>query len=1179
MSRFWSLNSVAEAFTKWMQWASLSGVSAELLAHVMGAKIVNPIEMNSHFSSLIGTSWIGDGAITSIEQQLAHIFGTEDISMIIAGYNDSAFTVNSKSFKEGMEIGETDFARIIMIPCNWANQHWTLLTADRLQSKLYIGDGLSPARRHSESQFANLHHYLNLDRRFEIEMFSDYGNQCDSHSCGILLLLQMERIIRQTRKAQLLKPYQSKYCQDHRLRYSIMSMMAFTDLVPGVIDQFFGELYVPSKPIVSQAPVQQSRVPAKDSNVISGEKDLDETFFQDDDLIQPVQQLKKVYSGSDDYDGSEYSSSSDSDSDGLLDHKPDNVQVGADSRFSRFEPSAMNELFRVKTDHDALIDEVDDPGISLAEHTEILKSMPPDDRAKYLLEAGVNKQRVSFSSYRVEDINQTELEYDIDSVIWVGDTLPISCDIKIFPVPNRTATLTSTNHVTRLVNGSNVPLSTIPNFEFGSFGDFGMFRAMVMFPALRRRDTYRWVNIVSNDYYESFYQDILKPALELTVPSHFMGHYPLDYSITMSINRDKGKLKYPGYIVANEYLHILVENMRELAAEIDDFDGMFFMIYGKDMKLGTRGRNPVDTFLSKYSPFDRSLIQLDDLIMDFAIEIRSVHEARTMLTLNSSLEILLRQFGFVNFDHYRWCFTEDVQGLRAKMGANRVANTQLLFMQAYFVEKEILFSKSKVYEGGTSFSIKDAIHRTDIYSRSFETTRKAFEIAGNTSYPLRLEFRGSENCVRYLFDLGDEYWKRTLVESGSLLDLKTLDICEWKLARLEVYDDTLLRISQTFTEAGSNKLKLLLAAITCHFIKSLIVYPENGSVFKRLWNTSGANANTLRTNIPYINSNIAEQTLLIDDEEFEAIGYTYGLINKSDRRLHKIGKITNNREPLFMSFHTAKEVFHAFLASLLEKFPAPEKHLNVDNLPSELSTFERNSIVAIVKHPLFKKSRSTWRTRFEWFFSKDAINANSKWSQGWATLSYRKPYLDWLSNQSDQEQAMEDIWGMFRQLECLPDSTLKNKVWNTGKIVGQASIHVRFVENELIQGATKNETDEAPSVVDGSNVGESETIQGVGSGNIGDDAKISNVKAPKVQSAYKSSWICNCGKKFVPRRNGVPSKPMKSHQNTCKLYMKSKNGDISPASTSSDTSAETTTSETSPTTTTSSNRSPTNTNS
>jgi hypothetical protein len=129
----------------------------------------------------------------------------------------------------------------------------------------------------------------------------------------------------------------------------------------------------------------------------------------------------------------------------------------------------------------------------------------------------------------------------------------------------------------------------------------------------------------------------------------------------MSINRDKGKLKYPGYIVTNEYLHILVENMLELAAEIDDFDGMFFMIYGKDMKLGTRGRNPVETFLSKYSPFDRSLIQSDDLIMDLAIEVRSdrdIYEARTMLTLSSSLERLSRQFGFVNFDHYRSCFTE-----------------------------------------------------------------------------------------------------------------------------------------------------------------------------------------------------------------------------------------------------------------------------------------------------------------------------------------------------------------------------------------------------------------------------------------------------------------------------------------------------------------------------------------
>ncbi|KAL1914188.1 uncharacterized protein VTP21DRAFT_9694 [Calcarisporiella thermophila] len=457
------------------------------------------------------------------------------------------------------------------------------------------------------------------------------------------------------------------------------------------------------------------------------------------------------------------------------------------------------------------------------------------------------KIRLTFDDHFGFDEREIGIAVDIDSFLWTGDVIPVKEEIKIFPFPNRSATLTTHNHLYVQIpdsEGGEVRLSQIPNFELAHFGPMGNFRLLILFPRLRKRsEKGRWINFVTSKDMARFYDELLLPSIlaVTTVDAHC--HFPLSYDLTMknSMTR-KGEFKYPGFVLHSSFIPRVVEEMRkrvETTRSLEDFRDFFFHIYAKNLKLATKSSysDTMSYVQEKCPSLDFEQMSSDAIMVDLGVEWYFQDKrsgARTLLWRATFLDELFQQCkatALPRRDSWNHCSTLGGKAAEWPMRIRKAIHCA--FIQAYHLEKEVLYSCTKGSKAGVlKFDPDDALFYNKRYQDSVSAMKTAWTSAKNESFGVRLEMRMSLSAFRKVFDVVQER-ARSFVSKRAFAAVPTSLVSQFKLAKLKAYDEILRRQSLTAIKDRVEVQSVNLTGIIVWLIKSIISRPDDYGSFLR----------------------------------------------------------------------------------------------------------------------------------------------------------------------------------------------------------------------------------------------------------------------------------------------------------------------------------------------------------
>jgi hypothetical protein len=190
---------------------------------------------------------------------------------------------------------------------------------------------------------------------------------------------------------------------------------------------------------------------------------------------------------------------------------------------------------------------------------------------------------------------------DFDSLIQNSFDLPICGLYNIVLVPNRLATHNKDDKCTFTHPLYPNPIHThqCPNVEFCMGGPGDTIRIIACFPAIQMKSNNRYINYMSENQYELFYDYVIFPALEVALDTcqNQLERFPKTYCCAEILSRNaNGNYTYPSkqYPDTNGGIRQLLRIMLRIVEQCNDIDSpiyqfrhMYYHMYGKNLKLST----------------------------------------------------------------------------------------------------------------------------------------------------------------------------------------------------------------------------------------------------------------------------------------------------------------------------------------------------------------------------------------------------------------------------------------------------------------------------------------------------------------------------------------------------------------------------------------------------------------
>lgn len=120
------------------------------------------------------------------------------------------------------------------------------------------------------------------------------------------------------------------------------------------------------------------------------------------------------------------------------------------------------------------------------------------------------EKKVNFENYVIQGRGLSHT-YDVDSAIWIGNSVPDSefLNFVYFPFPDLRKQLFKDSFLNVKIGRRTYPLSSLPNIQIGSFGVGGENRLFLFLPSLNNEP----IRGVSKEAVKTFYDEVSKPAL------------------------------------------------------------------------------------------------------------------------------------------------------------------------------------------------------------------------------------------------------------------------------------------------------------------------------------------------------------------------------------------------------------------------------------------------------------------------------------------------------------------------------------------------------------------------------------------------------------------------------------------------------------------------------------------
>lgn len=130
------------------------------------------------------------------------------------------------------------------------------------------------------------------------------------------------------------------------------------------------------------------------------------------------------------------------------------------------------------------------------------------ERLKTVLEE--KHYKIEMNDYR-KTSNNLVYSYDIDSAIWIGNSLPNSDyeNLIYFPFPDLRSQMFKDNFLSVTINGRKRSVNGIPNIQIGKFGIGGENRIFMFLPSLMNQEA----RGITRETMKTFYNNVAKRAL------------------------------------------------------------------------------------------------------------------------------------------------------------------------------------------------------------------------------------------------------------------------------------------------------------------------------------------------------------------------------------------------------------------------------------------------------------------------------------------------------------------------------------------------------------------------------------------------------------------------------------------------------------------------------------------
>jgi hypothetical protein len=736
-------------------------------------------------------------------------------------------------------------------------------------------------------------------------------------------------------------------------------------------------------------------------------------------------------------------------------------------------------------------------GHSLEEYNHFVQGMSAQNKWNYSLRGFMRNDTkmkiqasLDFRSH-VTDHEIISCSMDIDSVIVVVEDLNLkkTNDLKFFPCPNRENTLKTNIHTEVQITVHSLPDThniesvsphTIPNFEIATINNY---RVIILLPEQRRMNPgkTRWINICTAETYRIFYDSIARPALQCILSPQMMCHFPLTYKEEFEKGQaDIGKMAFAGYKIDGCVVARWVEEMRKIIqadGDLKSFDNFFFLIYMKDMKLTLSSGLHEDVykaFSTKYPLFE---VESDNkkMLFDIGFELMA-GVGQTLLWDLKALKQYLKDLGGKTFSSDHWCFSDQAGGMTCEYKSKLIGELQMLYIQAYLLEKEPTYPKANL-KGGPKYSFQNAVNNPESYQAGCDLLTRTWENMGVESWGLRIEFRCSMSAGCTLLNTRNNM-TQLLIESfvnRRMIIIQTSEnVAEFKTYRLQQYLLTITQIQDYTTPKQREDLQLRrIIFVMASFIRCLVQRRPDNSIYRNLWQNVILGFPHIVQNTPIVQYSWSRSTMLLKENTPKL--KIDELIEWKAKAPRQSKDVTNNRKyqptkdgDVFVKKQKKNPVpesvvipttelsvpiiFQIFRESLWSLIIKPDETLKDSMYQDEkYGTFIEEDMEEVFNAPVFidmSSNRTSWDIRFSGVFSETEANAK------WPVLAHHLHYRRFMASLTVEERktARDAMKDLFDGLEVFPNGPNTARTpWKTTMIrINQKEVKsVSFIRNNM----------------------------------------------------------------------------------------------------------------------------------
>jgi hypothetical protein len=676
-------------------------------------------------------------------------------------------------------------------------------------------------------------------------------------------------------------------------------------------------------------------------------------------------------------------------------------------------------------------------------------------------------ERLSLENYSPKNFRKELIlyQYDIDSFLWTGIIPPISCDVKVTQMPQRTSAIGHQSRVKRKVefsrNGTKISVSDSignnPNFELARFGDF--FHLHIFFPRLRRKSNELlnagfWVDFLTENQFEEFVDDILAPTFYRIMPENSRKNYVQSYrSVSPKSRAANGQIRLISETVPASLVEKFFKQLHIALKDHELFGDYFFHIHAKGLKCSTTStdcKKLVSEFKRRYSFIDWKKIEPLDTYLDFGMEImyRTSNQGTTLLWKRDYVDTMVRKLGLKEVTIDNWGGTYDAAGMTGKKGQG----DELLYVQYYHTQK-IPFYLAKDPSIFKAHPV-DIISNTSRLDNDLKLLKEMMADYDSVNFPARAEFR-----IRFL-----EAETPECIQKYLLLDYSNK--CSFYCVPNRIigyyYSECGRSIKNMSVHLSNMKLSSQLSVSDCaiiskfgHFIKRSLVHrpdPKDVTSFKKLdpsfkdnWKLFGRFflKNLDCSNLSIEGSHKPESQFVARQFVVDSTRSKLGKAKSQIRPKAKDKKPERLPSSKISETDTAEDVFRKVVKSVMDVLPEIPK----SKLPSRIR--DGNDLEIFCSEKKFKHycgdnatlvrsmNLDLWNRKLKYLFPTEANwIIQIRGEQGYNRLNYFDDFLHWYAL-SNETSILEDLKG---RLVVLPNSEPK-KLWTVRS--GKASFSLK----------------------------------------------------------------------------------------------------------------------------------------